>query len=70
MVLFFKLGFWLGYNSNLGAFMQQLSIFIMLDYAKSSKTYYSALGGVVFKSGVHYEPIGYFFSFKLTKIWS
>ena len=36
-----------------------MSIFTILDYAKSSKTHYSALGGVVFKSGVQYEPIRY-----------
>ena len=47
--------------SNLRAILQQctVSIFTMLDYAKSSKRHYSALGGVVFKSGVQIEPIRY-----------
>ena len=51
-VLFFKMGFWVRFCNN-------VSIFTMLDYAKSSKTHYSALGGVVFKSEVQYEPLRY-----------
>ena len=37
-----------------------MSKFTILEYPKYGKMHYSALGGVVFKSGVQIEPIRFY----------
>ena len=58
-VFFAKMGFWVRFKSNLGAYSSNLSNYTLLVRTKFNKINYSAMDGAVFISEAQFKPLLY-----------